>query len=92
MKLEDPRQSARHEKGMRATVLMISNEEAQLLAFACRHHSDGMTDGDITVQTCWDADRLDLGRVGIRPHPAKLCTAAARDVKLIDWAYERSLR
>ena len=24
-------------------------------------------EGDLTVRTCWDADRLDLGRVGIRP-------------------------
>ena len=83
---EHGHRSADYVDELRATVLAISDEEAQLLAFACRHHSDGMTDGDITVQTCWDADRLDLGRVGIRPHPAKLCTAAARDVKLIDWA------
>jgi uncharacterized protein len=43
------------------------------------------------VQTCWDADRLDLGRVGKRPDPRRLCTPAARDRDVIEWAYRRSL-
>ncbi|HEX5136248.1 MAG TPA: hypothetical protein VFY93_04695, partial [Planctomycetota bacterium] len=64
--------------------------DLDLLVAACRDHSEGLTEGDVTVQTCWDADRLDLGRVGRRPRPDLLCTAAARD--LIDWAYARSRR
>jgi uncharacterized protein len=40
--------------------------------------------------TCWDADRLDLGRIGIRPKGTKLCTSAARDPAVIEWAYQRS--
>ena len=47
---------------------------------------------DITVQTCWDADRLDLGRVGIRPHPKYLCTAVAKGAGVLQGAYLRSLR
>ena len=58
---------------------------------AIRDHSDGLSAGDITVLTCWDADRLDLGRVGIRPRAKELCTAAARNPQLMAWAYERSL-
>lgn len=69
----------------------IGREQLQLLVLACRHHSDGLTEADVTVQTCWDADRLDLGRVGIRPHPEYLCTPAARRAELIEWAYARSL-
>jgi uncharacterized protein len=46
----------------------------------------------MTVLTCWDADRLDLGRVGIKPNPHRLCTAAARDPMMIEWAYKRSIR
>ena len=61
-----------------AAQLAISGEEAELLAYACRHHSDGLIEADVTVQTCWDADRLDLGRVGIRPDPERLCTAVAK--------------
>jgi uncharacterized protein len=52
--------------------------EMELLCYACEHHSDGMVLGDPTVQTCWDADRLDLGRVGITPNSRYLCTEAAR--------------
>lgn len=45
---------------------------------ACVRHSDGMTQGDATVLTCWDADRLDLRRVGITPRVEHLGTEAAR--------------
>jgi len=31
------------------------------------NYSNGAVDTDPIVQTCWDADRLDLGRVGIMP-------------------------
>lgn len=72
--------------------LALSTEELAHLAYACRHHSDGYLYADISVQVCWDADRLDLGRVHIRPDPARLCTSAARDRKMIEWAYARSFR
>lgn len=68
----------------------LTDSELELLDWACRDHSAGELDADVTVQTCWDADRLDLGRVGIRPDPARLCTPAARDH--IEVAYARSLR
>ena len=70
----------------------LSGEERQLLGYACTHHSDGLYQAEVTVQVCWDADRLDLGRVGIIPNPERLCTPAARDADLIHWAYERSTR
>jgi len=37
------------------------------LCEAVADHSDGKLHNDPTIQTCWDADRLDLGRVGIKP-------------------------
>jgi uncharacterized protein len=72
-------------------LLSVGCEQAQLLAFACRWHSHGGTEADVTVQTCWDADRLDLGRVGIQPDPRYLCTPAARRAEVIEWAHARSL-
>jgi uncharacterized protein len=77
---------------LRGSVISISDTEVDLLAFACTHHSNGYTEADVTVQTCWDADRLDLGRVGIRPDPRYLCTAAAKDRRLLEEAYQRSVR
>jgi uncharacterized protein len=69
----------------------LSDNELTLLCQACAGHSDGHLEADITVQTCWDADRLDLGRVGIEPLPSRLCTEAARDPAMLSWAYQRSL-
>jgi len=68
----------------------LDDEGLELLALACRDHSQGLTAGDLTVQTCWDADRLDLDRVGIRPRADRLCTEAARDPRLIEEAVARS--
>jgi uncharacterized protein len=55
-----------------------TDAEMSLLIDACTRHSDGHLEADVTVQTCWDADRLDLPRVGIRPLPQFLCTEAAK--------------
>jgi uncharacterized protein len=70
----------------------LDDSAMELLRDACIGHSDGNTDADPTVQACWDADRLDLGRVGIRPAPRYLCTAFARDPARIEDAYRRSIR
>ena len=45
---------------------------------ACRYHSVGRLDRDITVQTCWDTD-VDLGRVGTQPRSTYLGSSLARD-------------
>ncbi|MDM7914475.1 MAG: hypothetical protein QUU85_04305 [Candidatus Eisenbacteria bacterium] len=68
----------------------LEKEDLDLLLFACRDHSHGQLQADVTIQTCWDADRLDLGRIGIRPLPEMLCTEAARDPILLSWAFRRS--
>lgn len=60
------------------------------LCEAMRLHSDGHTQADATLQACWDADRLDLGRVGIRPHPARLCTSYAQRSHVIRMAVRMS--
>jgi len=68
-------------------------EEArfELLLQACEHHTRGRVEAPVTIATCWDADRLDLGRVGTEPDPALLCTEPARDPEVIRWALTRSL-
>tara|TARA_B100000315_G_scaffold79959_1_gene73252 strand:- start:616 stop:768 length:153 start_codon:yes stop_codon:yes gene_type:complete len=35
---------------------------------------------DITIATCWDADRLDLGRVGADPNPKYLFSDEAKRI------------
>lgn len=83
--------AARLARKLAGIAFELEAQELALLEAACRDHSEGGTEGDITVLTCWDADRLDLGRVGVRPEPRRLCTDAARDPKTIEWAYQRSL-
>jgi uncharacterized protein len=75
-----------------AQLLRMDRPGRELLTYAVRYHSDGLTEADITVQTCWDADRLDLGRVGITPRADQLCTEEARNPVLLDLAYRRSVR
>jgi len=65
-------------------------EGLALLVAACTGHTRGETAAEITVATCWDADRLDLARVGTTPRPERLCTDAARDPAIIAWASGRS--
>ncbi len=73
-------------------LLHLDGPGLEMLTYAVRHHSDGLIEADVTVQTCWDADRLDLGRVGIIPRPDRLCTEEARAPALFERAYRRSVR
>ena len=83
--------AARFAKTLAGTLFDLDPAGLEHLVTACHGHSDGSFDGDVTVLTCWDADRLDLGRVGIRPRAPRLCTEAARDPAVLEWAYRRSL-
>lgn len=87
---EHGRRAAEFAKGLQGSLLNLPDEKLGLLVYAIAHHSDGLTQADVTCQTCWDADRLDLGRIHVRPCPSRLCTAAAKDLAVIEWAYSRS--
>ncbi len=76
---------------MRGGLFDLSDDDFELLRFACARHTDGLTQADITVQVCWDSDRLDLGRVGIPPVASKLCTAAAKSREVLQWADQRAI-
>lgn len=68
----------------------LDAESMGLFITACEGHTEGLTTGDPTVITCWDADRLDLWRCGIVPDPMKMCTETARRKETIEWAMKRS--
>ena len=74
---------------LRGDVFELSDREFQLLHRACAGHTHERYHPDVTVQTCWDADRLDLGRVGITPSPAYLNTEVAKRPETINWADRR---
>jgi uncharacterized protein len=68
----------------------LTDGQFRLLHRACAGHTHELTHPDVTIQTCYDADRLDLGRVGITPHPSRLCTEFARRPETIAWADGRA--
>jgi hypothetical protein len=72
---------------LRGEAFDLEDAEMGLLAFACEEHTKGGVDPDPTVGVCWDADRLNLWRVGIRPNPRFLSTEAARSEERIAWAH-----
>lgn len=77
-------------KSLRGKCFELSDADFKLLYRACERHTEGREDPSATVLTCWDADRLDLGRVNIRPDPKYLCTKAARTLDMIEWADRRA--
>jgi uncharacterized protein len=70
----------------------LPGPDLEQLRIACTYHTTKTIHDDITVQTCFDADRLDLARVGKMPDPKYLCTASAKNPCTINWANERSLK
>jgi|GEM_PF-179726 len=75
---------------IRGSLFDLPDHEFGLLHRACQGHTHERTHPDITIQTCWDADRLDLGRVGVSPHPSRLCTDVARRTDILKWADGRA--
>lgn len=76
-------------RSLRGELVRLDDDRFDLLFDACRLHTDGHTVGDRTLLACWDADRLDLGRVGITPNPQRLGTKAGRN--LLGWAHLRAV-
>ena len=56
----------------------VHEHQLEFLVEACQGHHHGGTSDGITVGTCWDADRLDLPRVGIAPNEAYMSTEEGR--------------
>jgi uncharacterized protein len=74
---EHGRRAAAYAARIRKDLPLLDEAAFAALCAACAGHVDGMTTSDPTVGTCWDADRLDLLRIGVVPHPPLLCTAPA---------------
>ena len=62
--------------------LNLSSDQLALLQTALEYHDKGKTSTDPTIGTCWDADRLDLGRVGITPSPRFMSTSTGKALAL----------
>ena len=73
--LEHGKRAAENLPALRAALLAwLTDEEFALLCKACELHTVCHRTGNPTIDTCFDADRLDLMRVGITPDPKKMAT------------------
>jgi uncharacterized protein len=65
---------------MRPDLSFLNDEDFERLRFSCEHHTHRIHHEDPVVAACWDADRLELGRVGIDPDPDYFNTVPAIDL------------
>jgi uncharacterized protein len=72
------------------SALSLEDDAFEVLFEAIHDHTTGRHHRDVTIATCWDADRLDIGRVGRRPQARFLSTKAAKAPAMIAWAWKRS--
>lgn len=89
--LEHGVRSAEMLPSIRNTILKdFTDEEFSLLEQACRYHTTKRRTGVPTIDVCFDADRLDLGRVGIVPNPKKMATPQGAYYASSFWHWENS--
>ncbi len=75
--------------------LPLTQNQINDLCQACIGHTFGRKEINVTISTCWDADRLDIGRVGTTPHSDYLFSEEAKRIAdeddqqaLLSFAYE----
>ena len=68
---------------IRPTHIALDDNAFGLLVMALEGHTHSTGHDSLTVCTCWDADRLDLARVGITPDPQRMCTHEGKDPAMI---------
>lgn len=61
-------------------LLPITDGQLKKLQYACKYHQKEKRSNDPTIGTCWDADRLDLYRVGIVPLASYFSTDAGKEL------------
>jgi uncharacterized protein len=74
------RRGAEFADRLRGRFFDVSDDLFELLQYACMWHTEGHHHENPTIGTCWDADRLDLGRVGAIPDAAFMSTEFGREI------------
>ena len=79
----------RASKTVRNLGLGLGGADLILLAEAIAGHTNRLHSTNLTLATCWDADRLDISRCAREINPDFLTTPAAKRPDVIAWAQER---
>ena len=74
------KRDAEYALSMRGKLFDLEDSALDLLGYACTWHTDQERNDDSTIGTCWDADRLDLGRVGEIPNVYYMSTDFGKKV------------
>lgn len=61
-------------------LIPLNDIQFKQLTDACKGHTHGERPDCITINTCWDADRLDLPRVNITPDANRLYNEEAKRI------------
>lgn len=73
--LDHGQRAAENLDNIRHTLLSeITDEEFDMLKRACMEHTITVRTGIPTIDACFDADRMDLPRVGYMPDPARMAS------------------
>lgn len=86
----DVHHGPRAAKWLRTLDLGLTTRQRDLVVEACAGHTNSFISPDPTIGTCWDADRLDIGRVGVVVDITYMSTHAAKDPAIVGWAQQRA--
>jgi uncharacterized protein len=73
------RRAATYMRAIR-TMIPLGGGDFKRLSYALMWHDDRIHTPDLGIGCCWDADRLDLPRVGVITDPNYLNTGTARSI------------
>ncbi|SFG66301.1 hypothetical protein [Neptunomonas qingdaonensis] len=78
-------------KSLRGKYFELSDRDFDLLYKACKFHTYPIKIDNIVIQSCWDADRLDLGRYGLPLNKNFIAPSTVENLKIINEAYTNGL-
>ena len=84
------RRGAEYAVQIKDEFINIPSDDFDKFYYACEWHTDQITTDDVTITACWDADRLDLGRVGFILDPRYMnskpvqAIAECNDISVLD--------
>ena len=74
------RRGAEYAVQIKNEFINISSNDFDKFYYACEWHTDQIKTDDITIAACWDADRLDIGRVGFILDPQYMNSKPAQEI------------
>ncbi len=72
--------AAAYAREMRGTFFTVEDRLFEKLERACAGHELGKVTEDLWVGACWDADRLDLVRIGVLPREELMSTPVGKGI------------